>query len=231
MELGGFFTLKQAVTDVLIDKFGTVDDARYWQLMRWAQRQMVKMKIHILPQNKPVKLPVIMNPYSVKLPGDYVNFRAIGIDNNGEFVPFDKMQSMATYIGEACGQEEQGTQEIASTTPTHGHQQWYKYYLDEQNQRILLQGYPYLDEVILLYVSTGVEIGGDTLIPAKVYEVMVAWLHYQLAVHGGEANLGQVEMAFKAYEREVALYQKTKININDLYAITFDVVNNKQFPL
>ena len=230
MELSGFLTLKQAVTDVLIDKFGAVDDARYWQLIRWAQRQMIKLKIHVMPQNTPVKLTVEMNPYSVKLPDDYVNFRAVGMDYNGKFYPFDRQKDMAMHVGEECGQPVQGDGETVDITVTDYQQLWYTYQLDEQNQRVLLQGYPYLDEVILLYVSSGVKIGGDTVIPAKVYEVMVAWLHYMLAKHSG-GTIAEIQEAWATYEREVALYQKTKISLDDLYAVVFDVVNNKQFPL
>lgn len=223
MEISGYSTLKQLVSDVLIDKYGQIDSGRYFQIMRWAVRKYVDLKIHVLPQNKPVKLTVQQDPYCVKLPNDYVNFRAIGIDINGRFRAFDPDTGMAAFVDEECGQETQGTNEVQDVLP---YPVWYTYQLDEQNQRILLQGYPYLDEVILLYVSTGVEVGGDTVIPAKVYEVLLSWLHYQLAKHSGGTQVEMAE-AWATHQREMNKFIKTKWNLDEMYLVLFDVANKK----
>lgn len=223
MEVSGYNSLKQLVSDVLIDKYGAIEQGRYFQLLRWAVRKYIDLKIHLLPENKPVKLTTLMDPYCVKLPSDYVNFRGIGIDNNGVFVPFDPKPKMALYVGEECGQESQGTDETQAQPQVPI---WYTYSLDEQNQRILLHGYPYVDEVILLYISTGVEIGGDTIIPAKVYEVLLSWLHYMLAKHAG-GTVNDVMESWQTHEREVRKFQKTKFNLDSMYQVLFDVANKK----
>lgn len=221
MELRGFSTLKQLVSDALIDTYGNVDQGRYFQLLRWAVRKYIDLKIHQMPQNKTVKLTVQTDPYCVKLPGDYVSFRGIGTDKNGLFYPFDEDPNMATYVGEDCGAETQGEDE-QQTTPVVP--VWYTYSLDEQNQRVLIHGYPYLDDAILLYVSTGVNIGGETVVPAKVYEVILSWLHYMLAKHAG---VGDVNEAWAAHLREVNKFDKTKFNIDAMYAVLYDVANKK----
>jgi len=223
MEITGYNTFKQLVSDVLIDKYGSVDMGRYFQLMRWAVSKYIDLKIHLLPQNKPVKLSTQMNPYCVKLPSDYVNFRAIGIDHNGRFIPFNRYDKMALYIGEDCGSEDQGTDEQKEPTVLP---RWYTYSLDEQNQRILIQGDPYIDEVILLYVSTGIEIGGDTVISAKVYEVLLSWLHYQLAKFAG-GTINEINESWATHEREVRKFQKTKFNLDSMYKILFNVMEEK----
>jgi hypothetical protein len=224
MEIQGYSTLKQLVSDWIIDKYGSIEMGRYHQGLRWSVRKMIQLKIHLIPENKPVRLPVFNDPYHVKLPDDYVSFVAVGIDNNGEFFKFNQNSRMAMATDQECGDETQGTeeqQEIPDRTI------WYTYSLEENNNRVMLHGYPYLDEVILLYVSTGVKMGGDTVIPAKIYEVLLSWLHYMAAKHNGGTQF-EISESWETHKREVQMYQKTLFNLDKMYDILFDVVDKKK---
>jgi len=223
MDVSGYSTLKQLVSDWLIDGYGKIELGRYHQGLRWAVRKYIQLKIHLIPENKAIKVVTQMDPYCIKLPSDYVSFKGIGIDSGGEFVPFHENPKMARYVGEECGDLTQGvdeTQEVPQVST------WYTYTLEEDNQRVLIQGYPYRDDVILLYVSTGVKIGGDTVIPAKLLEVMLSWLHYMAAKHNNGTQF-EVAEAWNTHVREVNMYQKLNFSLDKMYNILFDVVAKK----
>lgn len=223
MEISGYLSLKQIVSNVLIDLFGKDDQARYFQYMAWAVRGFKKLKLNVIPQNKPVKLTVQYDPYSVTLPEDYMEFKAIGIQSNGKFVKFDYDPQMALTTTDDCGLITQDETEEAAE-PINA--MWYTYRLDEENQRVMLQGYPPLDEVILLYVSTGIHVGENTVVASKYVEALIAWIHYQRTKFNGGTQFDVAE-AWRTYENEIRLIQKNKFDIDNMYAILFDVVDNK----
>ena len=78
MEISGYSTFKQIVSYVLIDKYGEVDNGRYHQVLAWLVRKYIDMRIHLVPQNKPVEIAVQFDPYCIKLPRDYVSTGVLG---------------------------------------------------------------------------------------------------------------------------------------------------------
>ena len=225
MEIKGYSTINSIVADVLIDLYGDVDPARKLQFTRWLVRKYMDLKIHVIPENKPVKLNVVQEPYSVVLPKDFVKFVAIGLPHNGHFYRFEEDRRMVKTTTEECGLETQTQDERNKIPPkfVYPHQfHNYFYTLDEQNNRILLRGFPMLSEVILLYVSTGIKMGGETIIPEKLLELLIAWLHYQNADFNGgtESEIKRKEIR---YEKEFNKYIKLKFNLDDMYNVLFEI--------
>jgi hypothetical protein len=226
-EISGFGTLKGVVTDVLVDLFNG-DTGRYFQFLRWAVRGYQQLKLQVLTGNKSIELTPNENPYCVVLPNDYLNFVAIGINRGGRFMRFHEEPRMATTTSQACGKEVQaGEEEQPAVYPSNVAGAYYTYKIDEQNNRILLQGYPILDQLTLIYVSSGVKVGEQTYIPAVATEAIIAFIHWQYAQFNPNAtNIDKAE-TFARWSMEVKKIQRLNINIDNLYDAYFAVVDKR----
>ena len=215
MEINGYTTLSKTVKSAQVDLYGSgLDRGRYFQMLKWARDCYIDLRLHLLPQNIPVELPVINNPYSVKIPGDYMNFIAIGRERDGRFEPFDEDRGVIKVMKEACG----SGIDYADRPSSY----WYRYTLDEQHDRILLGGIPTLTTVILLYVSTGVKIGEQTVIPRKVEPVIRAWIHYQRELFDPTKG-GMFQVMEQRYTNELRKLQKFNFNMDAMYWILDEV--------
>ena len=224
MQIKGYSTINSIVSDVLIDLYGKVDPARKLQYTRWLVRKYMDLKIHVIPDNKPIKLAVVQDPYSVVLPNDFLKFIAIGLPHNGRFYKFEEDRGMVKTTTEDCGNETQTQDERNLIAPdNHPYYHGYQYTLNEPNNRILLKGFPMLSEVILLYVSTGIEIGEETIIPQKIAELLIAWLHLERTRFDSDSTVYDKQYAEKRYEQEFNKYIKLKFNLDDMYKVLFEI--------
>lgn len=188
MEVKGYSTLKTIIANVLNDLDGG-NMAHYKKYMQWAIRGYKELKLFALPIATTVRLPVNSDIYSVTMPDDFVNFVAIGIPYNGKLWTFSEYKDLIPTTTEDCGQETQDTdfgENITQDTGEYiynygasgGINQYY-YKKDFGNNRVLLNGSPTLTNVVLKYVSTGVNIGSQTFIPKVAEEALIAYIHWK----------------------------------------------------
>ena len=226
-EISGYGTLKTIVTDVLNDLFNG-DTGRYFQFLRWAVRGYQQLKLQVLTGNKSVELTPQTNPYCVVLPNDYLSFVAIGYNKNGRFIRFNEEMRMAVTTSQDCGKEVQaGDEEQPATYPTNVCDRYYTYKIDEQNNRILLQGYPILEQVVLIYVSSGVKVGEQTYVPAIATEAVIAFIHWQYSQFNTNSTNAEKAERLARWSMELKKIQRLNINLDNLYDAYFAVVDKR----
>ena len=226
-ETRGLNTLKSVVVDVLNDMFNG-DTGRYFQFLRWGVRGYQQLKLQVLTGNKSVELTPNENPYCVVLPNDYLNFVAIGENKAGRFIRFREEMRMATTTSESCGKEVQaGEEEQPATYPSNVCGAYYTYKIDEQNNRILLQGYPILSQVVLIYVSSGIKVGEQTYVPPKATEAIIAFIHWQYAQFNPSATNSDKAETLARWSMELKKIQRLNINLDNLYDAYFAVVDKR----
>lgn len=229
-ELNGMVCLETIVEQINNDLFNG-SRGHYYQILQWVIRGAMKLNMHILINKKVTKEVVLDEPYCLVLPNDYVRFQAIGISKHGKFVAFHNSHYRTVATTESCGLEIQNTDE-AQPTPTEAIQNRLTYYptytytLDEPNNRILIDGFPKLTEVVLIYQSTGINTGKATYIPIKAQEALIAWVHLQIASHTSKSSF-DYNTALQRYQMEVALLGKMQISIKNLYEVAREVYMRK----
>jgi len=218
-ERPGYCDLKEVTTDAMIDLMGAVDNGLYLTFLRWAVRGYTTMKLHVLSGNKSVKLTPVENPYCVVLPDDFASFVAIGVNLHGKFIRFEKDGRIASTTSELCGNEIQSGDESQTSAPNtyYVNNYSYTYKVEEDNNRILLRGYPVLGEVVLIYVSSGIKIGEPTIIPIKVREALISFIHWQYTSFKVGATGSEKAERFARWQMESNKLKRLRINATDLY--------------
>jgi hypothetical protein len=232
-EISAYNDLDSVIEQVKSDWFSG-DQGHYFQLLNWGVRGLKKLKMTVLIDKKMAKVDVMDEPYAVIIPNDMVKFHAIGMPYKSKFVPFRESRRRITTTTEECGLETQGTDETVPSPPNtqyfHPH---YSYTLDEQNNRILIDGYPKITTAVLIYQSTGVNTGKSTLVPAKAEEALIAWINLQKVIFMPNNNSRQkvldVQLAQQRYQAEVNLLGKMQISIKNLYEIANEVFREKYY--
>ena len=167
-------------------------DANHKRYYQWILRYYGQLCIHKLPLDVVETLPVQTGVRCIIIPKKYVGFVAIGKIINNQLVKFSLKADLVPQTTEECGTETQT--DVAPMYPGHtgyatggGRNLWY-YRPDEGNNRILIYGSP-LTEATLVYKSTGVDANGEVFIPTIAEESLIANVHYQEALNGGDKGM------------------------------------------
>lgn len=226
-EVRGYVCLETIIDEFLNDEYNG-ERGHYFQLLKWAIRGLMKLNFSVLINKKVEKVAVENEPYGIILPEDYVKFHSVGIVKYSKFIPFAKSSNRTLTTTEDCGLETQNTDE-ESVPPSNNSVRYvptYTYTLDEENNRILLDGFPKLTEAVLIYQPTGVNTGKETYLPIKAQEALIAWLHLQKAQHTTKTAFAY-QTALQRFQMEVNLLGKMRISIKNLYEVARDVYYQK----
>lgn len=239
-EISGYTTPKQIVSAVLLDEGDGSDMGQYKRYLNWVLRGYKQLKFFALPNAKEVRLDVNTDIYSVTLPKDYVKFISVGRAYKGKMDTFIQYNDLVATTTLACGEETQSSTNGENVTQYNntyytmygmggGIGQYY-YKLDEDHNRVLLNGSPTLDTVLLRYLSTGIVIGAETQIPVIAEEALIAYVHWQEALNSPtpdqrytKSNLSMASVREREYQKA---FNNLKFMVNmqtlqDLY----DAVN------
>jgi hypothetical protein len=215
-----------SVNDIISKCFSDLKDAtdeNYKRYYQWILRGYGQLRIHKLPLDIAVPLPVqTTGVRCVILPKDYVSFTSIGKNINNQLHKFSLKADLTPLTTEECGIETQaasvdGEQRVGYATGG-GRNLWY-YRLDEENNRILIYGAP-LTTATLVYKSTGVSANGEVFIPTIAEEALIAWVHFQQAL--GDGDKGMIGIRQQIFSSAITDLQMSEWNSD----VMFDAIRS-----
>jgi hypothetical protein len=202
----GVVTLETVVANVLEDL--DLED-RYSdfgeKVLNKVIRGFVDLNIwHVAVNNIRVEYLPVSGMNTVDLPDDYVNYRKIGIDVGGQIWTLTVNEDMSLPRGEKCGEDIRAVIDSNNPAmfginygyyfPDHyrngrfvggaygiggGFNRAY-YRIDMERRQIVLMGSVPKGEIVLEYISTGVSVNRQTVIPRQYLEVLIAWCVWKL---------------------------------------------------
>jgi hypothetical protein len=178
-----------------------------------------------------VKIP--MTRYgTIDFPSDYIGFVAIGIPKDGKIWTFTHdgslIKTKSIINGLVDNDEEDGegveiTGEIIDGYNATGGVNDYYYTIDEKNRRIIINGE--WKEVVLYYLSSGLNLDGTTYVPAFAINALVAYIAYKGVMN--KMNVPQVLKETYHQNFRSELYQmRAFINAPDLEILRDTICKN-----
>jgi hypothetical protein len=195
-KLSNLVTLQNIVRNFLND-LNIYNDFEYKRYMQWAIRGYMKLHMDYLHQPEVEYLTVDSNNIA-HLPDDFVDYIRIGRISHGKIVTYSRNDNIMLPRGEICFQNNVNSDLQNSENGSVAYYNWEQapmkifnigfYRVDYEYNRIIFSGDMVGKEVVVEYVSNGISLDGNTYIPRKAQEPMIAWLHYQKALNDGEAQ-------------------------------------------
>lgn len=198
-ELKGYTTLKEIVANVR-NETGDYTNQHYNRLIQLAIRVYKDLKLTNLKSYKAEWL-TVSDINTIELPQGYVKFLAVGIPFGGQFWSFTRNNKLINPLTEKDGvkildsDKGEGVTIDGGSMPYHQYasppgQNYYYYKIDLENNRIILNG-EVGEKVLLYYISTGISLGGDIIIPKIAEEVMIAGIFWMMDRRN--SNLAAIE--------------------------------------
>lgn len=173
---------------------------------------------------------------TVSLPSDYIEYQAIGMVSNGQFLSFGLNQNYADVYTDDCGdritptdtESETGYTQFSSSYNDLGENLGREYgvgdgYSSIGDYKIYRdRGYIALsnisaEQIVLRYKADINMVDGDFLVHPYNVEAIKAWIWKKYVGKSRSHNLGQIQLAEKAYkdEKKKALRRHYSFNINE----------------
>lgn len=186
LNLDGYTTLKAIVANIRNEE-GDFTARYYNRLMQLAIRVYKDLKVTTI-KTYDKKWLTVTDINTVNLPSDFVKLIGIGVPYNGEMWTLTKNNGLIPPLSESSGIEAIDSDRGENQTIDGGDhpymayaappgQNKYYYKMDTESDRIILNG-DVGSEVLLAYISTGVSLSQDTLIPKIAEEAIIAGIFW-----------------------------------------------------
>lgn len=218
--MSGYVTLDYCVKNAIVDVYGNNDVQQYQRFLQWAIRTVKDLNfMGTYTTSRTIKLEVDANTRTAELPPDYVDWTVVG-QKDGEYLimwgynPHLLMYQDTDDCGDfvANSPEELDANAILSLRNSGyfdnvwrngftggnfgvgGGQSEAYFNIDRQTNRIYFSTEANMGATILLeYVSTGYEPGGQTKIPSFAAEAVIEGIHWRRKKESRSYSLGEKE--------------------------------------
>jgi hypothetical protein len=206
MDTSGLITLKSVVDDFLSEN--KLDESEFVRLLRIAERGMGELSMFVIPTIKTTTLTIDRRTNAASLPRDYMDYSRIGVIVNGDLYPLSSNSNL--QLNKEINCEDTGVPnessdkfvEDHSYSSRGGHSQFGEYRLNIAKHRIEFDSNASSRQVVLEYISTGVNASEETYVPYMALECMIAWVDWKNSK--GDRSLNRVDVQ----ERERIYYNE-----------------------
>lgn len=219
MEVSGFVKLSDLVDGLLYKDKALTKSDRNWVLEHLIDG-IRHYHMHDCYAPKQVKVTPDVNQI-INYPTDMVGFISLNFLENGEFRTLPELKNLNISTTIVQGQEtfdsdlgegvdyDDGLDYGLGTIGGKGETYFVR---DEKKSRFLLNG---LDraELILLYVSAGIQTDSETYIPAAAKLLLESWTRYQISMYGQGYSAADIQLRQLAYEEQRRLYRTFKQSV------------------
>jgi hypothetical protein len=233
-DLSGLITFEDIVANIMLDLGPEAQKSEYARILQWAIRGYGELQEFHLNYVQEAELP-ISDINTVTLPIDFVSFLSIGIGINGQYWTFTKDNKILSPKGTECGVEsldDESGEGIAigdggsiSGYGVSGGRNVAYYRIDRKNNRIILNQNLNRDNVILRYITSGVNLDGPTYIPREARECLLAWVHWKRVQRSHKySRVDKLDAKTDYYEEVDKLRDKTGPTLEEIYDAIFETV-------
>lgn len=220
-------TLENIIYDVQSDRndFSNTD---YMRMLQWLVRGVTDLNIHHI-SNLDVAYLTADASGQVDLPNDYIAYSKIGVCENGLIKVFGINDNMCLRRKTECEVPKAiQTAEIAMNGEEIPFVAHYRsgiyinnlygigggfrstyYRIDRKNRKIILGGDIPLGEIVLEYLSSGINLSGKTYVDDDMREVLIALIHWKLKEFAPSRTVSEAE---KERARQIYEYEARKLS-------------------
>jgi hypothetical protein len=185
MDTPGFVPLAQVVHSFL-NATGIYSKVNYKRFLRIVAENYSDININGTALFKTVNI-VVGATNTIPWPSDYIDYVRIGVGFSGKIFTLTKNEAIVGVDAISCG-EDIGDANL--TDPIQN--DWYSHYSasggknfmyyrsDKETRRIIFDGDGVGRTIILQYISSGVSVDGETMIPASMLKMLRKYLHWVL---------------------------------------------------
>lgn len=223
-EIKGYVNLDYCVNRVLsnVDDFNSPNYQKYLQ---WAINCFGDLQLFTMPS---IKIAYIQldDILQATVPDDYIEYVSIGICKNGKIYTLTLNDNIITqHKTDSCGNPSpcgiiaqtqkdyhnglwsyiphfRNGQYVGEQYGQTGGQNRYGYYnIDTKSIPNIIQFNSVVPqtEIVLEYISSGINTDGSAVVPRKCVETIVNFIHYQIAEHGKNISLGEKQWKKNQY--------------------------------
>jgi hypothetical protein len=232
-EIPGFCTIDEIVSEVQNDIGDAADMGQHFRFAQWVIRGYGQLRQFALPVGKEALLPISAQTSTITIPDDFVEFGDIGINVEGQWWSFTLKPELVSTTTQNCGEETlestHGEGEVLlENNPllygiTGGVNPYY-YKPDLKNHRIIVYANG-LTECVLKYISTGISVGTETIIPIIAKEALIAWLHFQRVLNDRKSTPYDIEKRQAIWGSRLKELRIPR-NLTAWYDILFSTIRN-----
>ena len=234
MDTPGLITLRYCVMST-VNELNEEPMQYYRRYMQLAIDGFRELKIKYINAPKVAYLAVDTDTKTVQLPTDYVDYVKIAVTQNGQVWTLTRNDKLHLPKGYQCGVDilTSSRQELENIDTSS----WGGYYftdhlysgrwvtdmyaigggfntayyrIDEERRQIVLNGTVPNDEIILEYISTGINLCEDTLIPVQALGAIKAYIHWKRVEYDPRVPMGE-----KARKEALYYVQVRDLNFNE----------------
>jgi len=229
-KLSGYTNIAEIVYDY-INETGNYTMKDFMRLSQIVIRGITKLNIRNLHRVEVADLEVNTELYTTDLPDDYIDWVRLGLDYDGRLYPISHNPNLILPRGEDCGVEDRDVANINTnviTTSTTSPVLYLPFYtsgtytpaiyglsggwadmffrIDDEYRRIILEGEMPVGHVNirLEYISSGVSLTTQTVIPLQAKEVLIAWLRWRTSIDDPGTPFNKVLEFKNLYGTELA---------------------------
>ncbi|MCK9319778.1 hypothetical protein [Methanoculleus sp.] len=230
-------TLEKIIYDVQSD-LNDFSNANYMRMLQWLVRGVTDLNMHHV-SNLEVAYLTADASGQVDLPNDYIAYSKIGVCENGLIKVFGINDNMCLRRKTEC---EVGLAVQTASLAMNGQIPYVSHYrdglyvsglyglgggfrstyyrIDKQKRKIILGGDIPLGEIVLEYLSSGINLSGKTYVDDDMREVLIALLHWRIKEHSPSRTVseGEKERARQMYDYQARRLSKLrkKFTISEL---------------
>lgn len=215
MDTSGTITLSYIVSAVLNDMNNYGKEQRR-RLLQFACEGVTELSMYTLPQFRTILLTMDANG-RVYLPVDYMGYTRIGLEKAGKVYVLGQNNNISLSDLVSCGVTTNNA--LNNSSPQYLAPFWYNgrnyntlygnpggwtessYRVDDTNRFIQFDT-TVKQDILLEYVSSGVKLDGETIIPRYALQVLKAWVHWKRKQQDNNFSANDKILAQQDYFRE-----------------------------
>jgi len=206
-----------SVVDDVQNELKDYNDKSYFRFLRFVERGLKELNIFHLNNVSVMTLTVDTDSKSAPLPGDFLTLRRIGVLlGNGRVYPLTADSDLNINKDSECGQIQKDdstaiVQDYRTYKSRGGTSEAGTYRINYKQNRIEFGPSVTSDTVIIEYVSSGIQINGDTFVPELAREALMSFVMWKIQPIGTALR----------QRAEIAYYTEIK-KLNDAMMPTMD---------
>jgi hypothetical protein len=184
----------------------------FLKFKQWAIRGLKAINMHVMTSIEIQGFTVDQNNI-VNLPDDYIRYSKIGVVREGRIwtltrddsIPITREEVNGAVVNYEDLEDAENMPDLTTwyAAPPKAYNLAFHRY-DKEKNRLIFSGDMIGESVLVEYISTGVNLRGEVLLPVEAEEALIAWVHKQRTLNGKDVS--ESEKSRRDYEFKKAMY-------------------------
>lgn len=234
MDSGSMIKISEIVESYL-NEIGEYNDVNYVRYLRLAVEGLTQLNIfHVAKVSRHEGYANARNV--LLMPDDCIDYIVVGFDHNGEIVPFTKNTNLSIPSDLACGFEATNdallsdwSQKVTTQHPVGTGRHSVDFNWDKTAKKMYFGGDVTNVKIVVLYMSTGISLTGETLVPVEYTTAIKDYIYFTLVKRDRKTYASHIAMAKQNYEESMAMVRRFHSSFT--YSEVLDVLRSGYSPL